>query len=240
MTAWGTSSAADPRRRLLLAGAFASFSGAGLLAALWLRAPSARWPRAPDQPPFHGRDVSAQDWRGAFSLLDPSGQRRTLAAYRGKAVLVTFGYTRCPDACPTTLARLARARQLLGADADKVQVLFVTIDPQRDGPAMLESYVHEFDPAFVALRGSESETDAAARAFRADYRIVEYGHDVLVEHTVDTYLLDPQGQVRVVLPDALSAQDVAEDVHRVLSDAGLCRPWSGVDGASAPAARAHG
>jgi protein SCO1/2 len=171
----------------------------------------------PAPPPrLHGRDASAHVWKGDFSLVDTAGKRRTLADFQGKMVLLAFGYTRCPDACPTTLARLARVRQILGVDAGRLQVLFVTIDPERDTAQLLDSYVKAFDPSFIALRGNERETDAATRAFNAEYQITQYGKDVLVDHTVDTYLVDPAGQVREVLFYRLSAEDVAEDVHWAL------------------------
>jgi protein SCO1/2 len=212
------------RRWLLKAGAVVA--PVLLLAGALAFAPKGAWLSSFETVHFRGRDVGLQDWHGAFSLLDTSGKRRTLRDFGGKVVLLAFGYTRCPDACPTTLLRLAKARQLLEEDADKVQVLFVTIDPERDGAQMLESYVHTFDPTFVGLRGNEAETDAATDAFHADYRIMQHGKDVLVEHTVDTYLIDPVGRVRVVLPYSLSAEDVANDVHTVLRDSGLCWPWS--------------
>jgi len=171
--------------------------------------------------------VTARGRLGAFSLMDTSGRRRTLADFSGKVVLLAFGYTHCPDACPTTLARMAKVRQLLGADAAKVQVLFVTIDPERDDATLLENYVHAFDPSFIGLRGSDAETDSAARAFQADYNIIPHGKDVLVEHTVDTYLIDPIGAIRVVFPYSQPAEEMAQDVHAALREAGLCWPWSG-------------
>jgi protein SCO1/2 len=165
---------------------------------------------------FHGRDVTDEHWRVAVSLTDTDGHRVRFSDQRGKAVLVAFGYTHCPDACPTTLARLARVRQLLGADADKLSVLFVTVDPEHDDAPMLGHYVRAFDPAFVGLRGDEGETDAAATAFHADYQILDHNGETLVSHTVETYLIDSQGRMRVVLPYSLSAQEIAQDVEAVL------------------------
>lgn len=178
--------------------------------------------RLADKPPLvlNGKNVGPKDWRAAFSLLDPSGRRRTPGDFPGKALLVAFGYTRCPDACPTTLARLARVRQLLGADASRLQVIFITIDPERDTPELLGNYMQAFDPTFVALRGNDAETDAAAHAFHADYSLVQHGNDVLVEHTVDTYLVDSGGRIRDVLGYYLTADEVAQDVRAVLAAAG--------------------
>jgi protein SCO1/2 len=212
------------RRWLMAMGAF--LAPMVLLAAGLLYPPSASWLHSFDRERFHGREVTSQDWVASFSLEDATGRRRTPADFRGKVVLLTFGYTRCPDACPTTLARLAKVRQLLGDDASKVEILFVTIDPARDTISLLANYARAFDPTLIALRGTAVETDAAARAFHADYRIVQHNNEVLVEHTVDTYLVDPQGRVRVVLPYDLPAKDFAQDVHTIMRDAGLCSPWS--------------
>ncbi|HEX7155694.1 MAG TPA: SCO family protein, partial [Burkholderiaceae bacterium] len=172
---------------------------------------------------FNGRDVTDEHWAPVLSLTDAKGRRHVLADHRGKAVLVAFGYTHCPDACPATLARLAQVRRLLGTDARQVQVLFVTIDPERDTAQMLGRYVQAFDPTFLALRGTDGETDAAATAFHADYEIMEHAGEVLVSHTVETYLVDPQGRMRVVLPDSLSAQQVAQDVREILAASANCK-----------------
>jgi protein SCO1/2 len=225
MTARGMSEFASNSKAWLLV-VVASVAPILLLVAAMQYPPSAAWLRSVDRPKYFGKEVAAQDSRVSFSLTDSSGRRRSLTDFRGKVVLLTFGYTHCPDACPTTLARLAQVRQLLGADAANVQVLFVTIDPERDSAQLLGDYVHTFDPTFVALRGTESETDSAAGSFHAEYRLFERGKEVLVEHTVDTYLLDPKGRVRVILPYDLSAADAERDVHSILREAGLCSPWS--------------
>jgi protein SCO1/2 len=186
----------------------------GALAAL---TPALSW-LGPDRAPhFHGRDVTSSSWGGPFTLTDPAGHRVSLADEKGKAVLLAFGYTHCPDACPTTLARLAEARRLMGEDARRVQVLFVTVDPERDSGPMLGRYVTAFDPTFIGLRGSDDETDAVATAFHADYGVTNYQGEILVEHTVETYLIDPTGRTRVVIPYTLPAREVAEDVRSVLA-----------------------
>jgi protein SCO1/2 len=168
-------------------------------------------------PHFHGRDVTAEEWGTPFALTDPAGRRVSLADQKGKAVLLTFGYTHCPDACPATLARLAEVRRLMGRNAQQVQVLFVTIDPERDTGPLLGRYVTAFDPTFIGLRGTEAETDAAATAFHADYQIMSYEGEILVGHSVETYLIDPTSHVRVVMPGALSAREIADDVRSVLA-----------------------
>jgi protein SCO1 len=166
---------------------------------------------------FHGRDVTAENWSAAFTLSDPAGRRVSLADQKGKAVLLAFGYTHCPDACPATLARLAEVRRLLGGDAQRMQVLFVTVDPERDAGPLLGRYVTAFDPTFIGLSGSDDETDAVATAFHADYGLAKYQGEILVEHSIETYLIDPTGHTRVVIPYALSAREVADDVRSVLA-----------------------
>jgi protein SCO1/2 len=175
---------------------------------------------------FHGRDVTSENWKAMFSLTDPSGHQISLADLKGKAVLLAFGYTHCPDACPTTLARLAEVRRLMDRDASRLQVVFVTIDPKRDTGQFLERYVQAFDPTFVGLRGTDAQTDAAATAFHADYEIADYQGQILVSHTVDTYLIDPGGRVRDVLPHTMSAREIAEDVRTVLTVEASCWPWA--------------
>lgn len=216
-----------PRRRWLLV--LAAFALPLLLFALILcYPPAAAWLRAYDRGPLHGREVEDPGWPAAFTLQDTLGNQHTAAELRGRVALVAFGYTQCPDACPTTLTRLARVRELLAGDADKVQVVFITIDPERDSARLLGEYVHTFDSSFLALRGSAPQTDAAARAFHAEYDVRREGREVLVEHTVDVFLVDPQGRIRDVLPPSLTPEEVVEDVHATLRVAGVCWPWSGV------------
>src|SRR5450755_4326152 len=149
-----------------------------------------------DAPKFRGVDITGFDYGGEFSLHDTAGARRTLADYRGKVVVLYFGYMNCPDACPTTLAALRQAMTDLGADADRVQVLFVTVDPERDTPALLEQYVKSFDPRFAGLTGSLAEITAAAKQFKIFFakspgtKPGRYG----VDHSTQTYLMDTTGR----------------------------------------------
>src|SRR5581483_5506080 len=123
-------------------------------------------------PKFEASDVTGSSFGRDFSLKDPDGRTRTLADFRGKAVVVFFGYTQCPDVCPATLATLADAMKKLGADADRVQVLFVTVDPARDTPDLLKQYVPAFDPRFVGLYGDADATARVAKEFRIIYEKV--------------------------------------------------------------------
>ena len=200
------------RRAAWLALALAVLLGLSLffvsgLAARWLGA-GAPAPAAH----FTARDVGADELPAGFALADPQGRTRTLEEFRGRIVVLTFGYTNCPDFCPTTLAKLAEARRLLGADAARVQVLFVTIDPERDSAQLLGNYVPQFDPSFIGLRGSEAQTDALTRALHANYRIVEYQGRTLVEHTSSSYVIDAQGRTRLVSPYDQTARSLADDL----------------------------
>lgn len=169
---------------------------------------------------FNGVDISgttsyAQDFR----LTDHDGRPRRLADFRGKAVVLFFGYLQCPNFCPTTLGRLAEALRLLGADAARVQVLFVTLDPARDPPAALKDYVTAFHPSFLGLHTSEAATADLALAFRVYYEKVPGATPAgyHIDHAVFSYAYDPAGRLRLVLRDALDARQIAEDLRRLLA-----------------------
>jgi len=161
---------------------------------------------------FHGRDVTSENWAADFSLSDASGQVHTLRDFRGKVVLLSFGYTHCPDVCPTTLAKFAEVRRILGVHAQRVQALFVTVDPARDSAQILRAYVPNFDPSFIGLRGTPEQTDAAVRSFHASYQIVDRHGEIAVDHTASTYVIDDRGNTRIVTPYDQSAHALAEDV----------------------------
>ena len=140
--------------------------------------------------PLHAIDVSWQHPHAGFRLTDASGNARSLADYRDKVVVLFFGYTHCPEVCPTTLADLAQAMQELGADAKKVQVLFVTLDPERDTPAVLGKFVPYFDPSFVGLRGDAQATAEAAKAFGVNYqKHFDKNGGYTLDHSDSTYLI---------------------------------------------------
>ena len=164
-----------------------------LVLAAWLAACT------PAGPSFKGSDVTGATFGHDFALTDPAGQPRTLADYRGKAVAVFFGYTQCPDVCPTTLAALAEATRALGADADKVQVVFITVDPDRDTAALLAQYVPAFDPRFVGLRGDAAATERVAREFKVIYQKVPGATPdrYTMDHSAGIFLFDRAGRLRV-------------------------------------------
>jgi protein SCO1/2 len=196
---------------------FAALAILLVVATLFLGSSAAKhWLGEPPEPAFHGRDVSKENWGGPFTLSDSSNQPRSLADFRGKVVLLSFGYTHCPDVCPTTLAKFAEVRRLLGPDGARVQGIFVTIDPERDTAELLGKYVPEFDSTFIGLRGNEQQTDAVTKSFHANYQIIDYKGTTMVDHTASTYIIDPQGKVRVFTPYDQSARELADDVAVLL------------------------
>jgi protein SCO1/2 len=170
------------------------------------------------KPQFNNIDISGADYAHDFALADASGAPRSLADYRGKVVVLFFGYTHCPDVCPTTLARLVQARRALGPEAGRVQVLFVTLDPERDTPQLLARYVPAFDPTFVGLTGTQQQIDAAAREFKVFFQKVAgpSPDSYTLDHSSGSFVFDPQGHVRLYVPDRAGADQIAADLRRLL------------------------
>jgi len=162
-------------------------------------------------------DITGADFGLDLQLTDFNGQARKLADFRGKAVVVFFGYTHCPDVCPTTMSELASAMKKLGAEADKVQVLFVTADPERDTPEILKQYVTAFDPRFLGLRGTSEQTAQAGKDFKV---LIQKNPGNTANYTVDhssgTYLYDPQGRLRVYVSYGQGADVFAHDIAALL------------------------
>jgi protein SCO1/2 len=167
--------------------------------------------------PFHASEVGAKLAQADFSLTDHNGKPRTLADFRGKAVVLFFGYTHCPDVCPTTLADLAQAMRLLGKDAARVQVLFVTVDPERDGAEMLAQYVPAFDPSFLALRGDAQQTAQVAQAFGVVYQKQPTSSGYNMDHSAGTFLIDTAGRTRLLAPYGQRAEWLAADLRLLLA-----------------------
>ena len=153
-----------------------------------------------------------------FALRDHDGKQRTLADFRGKAVVVFFGYTQCPDVCPTTLASLAEAMKQLGPDADRVQVLFITVDPERDTAEVLSKYVPGFDRRFLGLRGSAEETERTTKEFRVRYQKQPgtSGSGYTLDHSVGTFIFDSQGRLRLNARLEQTPDVFAHDLREVL------------------------
>jgi protein SCO1/2 len=171
---------------------------------------------------FHGIDITGAGYGGDFHLTDFNGQPRALADFRGKVVVLFFGYVLCPDVCPTTMADLARVKDKLGADGDKLQVLFVSVDPERDKPEVLRAYMEAFDPGFLGLyAGSPDKLAALAREFKVYYKKVEgkTPGNYTMDHTAGNYIFDPQGRLRLYARYGMPIDDLAADVRRLLQGA---------------------
>lgn len=197
-----------------------SSSRRGLLLAALGAAVLAACQKQQAQPSFVAMDLTGAEYGRDFSLQDPDGRTRTLADFRGKAVMLFFGFTQCPDACPTALSRAAEVRRLLGPQAERLQVIFVTIDPERDSAAVLKEYTHAFDPSFLGLRADADGTAAVAKEFKVIYRKVPTGSSYSMDHTAFTYVFDPQGRLRLAMRHEQTAQDAARDVSQLLAQAG--------------------
>jgi protein SCO1 len=174
---------------------------------------------SPPKTPFHGVDVTGLDAGSALRLPDFDGNVRSLADFRGKLVIVDFGYTQCPDVCPTTLHDYAQALKALGADASQVQFLFVTVDPRRDTPKLLKEYVPAFDPRFIALRGDADATARVTKDFKvyAEERPGKTPESYTVDHSSQVFVFDRQGRLRLMIPAGTAPADIASDL-RVLLD----------------------
>ena len=143
---------------------------------------------------------------------------RRLADFRGKAVVVFFGFTHCPDVCPTTLADMAGVMKQLGPQAERVQMLFITVDPERDTPQALDRYVHAFDPRFVALRGDPAATQRVAKDFKIFYEKRKEGDSYTVDHSAQSYVFDPQGRLRLLVRPQGIAADLPDDLRTLLKE----------------------
>jgi protein SCO1 len=176
------------------------------------------------KPVYRGSDISGSTFGLHLDLQDHNGRAVTLDTFKGKLVVLFFGYTHCPDVCPTTLADLAAAFKLMPREAaDKVQVLFVTVDPERDTPEVLRLYVPYFHPSFLGLYGTPAQVAQTAREFRIIYRRhVEPGADgYLVDHSAGSYVLDSRGRLRLYLPYGHTPQDIANDLMVLFKTDGL-------------------
>jgi protein SCO1/2 len=173
----------------------------------------------PPAPKFLATDITGVPWGRDFSLTDHTGKLRTLADFRGKLVAIFFGYTHCPDVCPTTLSDFAAAIRELGADGDKVQVLFVTLDPERDTPELLAQYVPSFNPTFLGMRTDPVSLAALAKEFKVVYQknTVEGRADYFIDHSAGTYVFDSQGRLRLLIAYGTGPAAITQDLRTLLS-----------------------
>jgi protein SCO1 len=169
-------------------------------------------------PRFRSTDVTGADYGKSLELSDHTGTRRRLEDFRGKAVVVSFGFTHCPDVCPTTLADLSQAVKSLGPEAERVQVLFVTVDPERDTPEVLAKYVTAFDPRFLGMYGDAAATQRTAKEFKVYYEKRTTGSSYSVDHSGQSYVIDPQGRLRLFVRHDRIASDLAPDLEKLLAD----------------------
>ncbi|MFN3296653.1 SCO family protein [Caldimonas sp.] len=172
-----------------------------------------------DAPRFHAIDITGAQYARNFVLSDVQGRERTMADFKGKVVAIFFGFTHCPDVCPTALLELAQVKQALGADGDKLQGIFITVDPERDTPEVMGAYVQAFDPSFVALRGSAEQTAAVAREFKVYYNKVpgKTPDSYTMDHSAGLYVFDPQGRVRLYARHGIGAEPLTQDIRRLLA-----------------------
>ena len=170
---------------------------------------------------FKGVDITGAEYARSLSLPDQNGQFRTLAEFKGKVVVVFFGYTQCPDVCPTTMVELAQVKKSLGKDGDRLQGVFVSIDPERDTPAILKTYMASFDPSFVALRGTPDQTTAAAKEFKVFFAKVPGKQEgsYTMDHTAGSYVVDANGKVRLFERYGIGAEALGSDLKALLAGA---------------------
>ena len=173
---------------------------------------------APSGPQFRNTDVTGADCCKEFRLTDHNGKVRALADFRGKAVVIFFGYTQCPDVCPTTMAEMKSVLQQLGTDANRVQVLFVTVDPERDTRELLSNYVPAFDASFLGLFGDAETTAKTAKEFKVFYQKVpgKTPSSYTVDHTAGSFVFDPQGRVRLLVRHGDGGANLVADLKTLL------------------------
>ena len=169
---------------------------------------------------FRGADITGAEYAKTLSLPDASGQPRTLGDFKGKVTVVFFGYTQCPDVCPTTMAELAQVKKALGADGDKLQAVFVSIDPERDTPEILKSYMASFDPNFVALRGTLAQTEATAKEFKVYFKKVpgKAEGSYTMDHSAGAFVFDARGNVRLFERYGAGAEALTADVKALIAE----------------------
>ena len=172
----------------------------------------------PDKPSFKAIDITGADYARGFTLSDHNGQTRSLSDYKGHVVVVFFGYTQCPDVCPTSMTELAEVKRLLGAQGDKLQGVFVTVDPARDTPEMLKAYMANFDPSFIAFIPSPEQLAVVAKDFKVYYKKVDgkTPTSYTMDHSAGSYVFDTQGNLRLFSRYGSGPQALAEDIRTLL------------------------
>ncbi len=173
---------------------------------------------AEKKPEFRSIDITGAQHALDFALPDANGQTKTLADFKGKAVVLFFGFAQCPDVCPTTMAEIAAVKKSLGKEGEKVTAVFVTVDPERDTPQVLKAYMESFDASFTALRGTPEQTAALAKDFKIYYKKVEgkTPTSYTIDHTAASFVYDPQGKIRLYTRYGMGAAALTEDLKILL------------------------
>lgn len=176
----------------------------------------------PSKPQFRAIDITGADYARELNLTDHNGEKRSLADFKGKLVVLFFGFAQCPDVCPTAMAELAQVRAALGADGQRVQGVFVTVDPERDTLEVLKAYMGNFDPSFLALRPELAELPALAREFKVYYKKVDgkTPTSYTLDHSAGSYVFDTQGRIRLYTRHGSGAEAMAHDLKLLLSTSG--------------------
>lgn len=172
------------------------------------------------KPSFRSIDITGADYARRLELPDAEGKPRNLTEFKGKVVVVFFGYTQCPDVCPTTMAELSQIRRALGEDGTRLQGVFVTVDPERDTAPVLKAYVDTFDAGFVGLRGNADQTQQAAREFKVFFAKVpgKTESSYTIDHTAGAYVFDPQGRIRLFSRHNAGPKALEEDIRALLRE----------------------
>ena len=172
-----------------------------------------------DKHVFKNVDITGAEYARKLDLIDQDGKKRSLADFKGKAVAVFFGFTQCPDVCPSALGELAQVKTALGKDADRLQVIFVTVDPERDTPTILKAYLANFDKQALGLSGSLDETAAVAKEFKVFFQKVRGRTEgsYTMDHTAGSYIIDPAGKIRLFVRHGSNIQWLVSDVKALLS-----------------------
>ena len=173
-----------------------------------------------EKPQFKSIDLTGADYAKGFALSDQHGKPRTLQDFTGKVVVVFFGFTQCPDVCPTSMAELAEVKKLLGPDGDKLQAVFITVDPERDTPEVLKAYMANFDPTFIALRPTMTELPDFAKSYKVFYKKVDgrTASSYSMDHSAGSYVYDAKGQIRLYNRYGTGAEALASDIKLLMKN----------------------
>ena len=175
----------------------------------------------PDKPSFKSIDITGADYAKGFTLTDQHGKERSLSDFKGKVAVLFFGYTQCPDVCPTSMTELAEVKRLLGSDGERLQGLFITVDPARDTPELLKAYMANFDPSFLAFSPTPEQLSEVAKHYKVYYKKVDgkTPTSYTMDHSAGSYVYDPQGRLRVYHRYGSGAEALAADVRLLLAEA---------------------